>query len=200
MLLVNALLVGIAVVAGGRRRPSSALLPLAVFVVLHLAYYVFVQRSYFNWYVMPLVLGAAVLQGERLARASTRFAVGVVVVSALTCAITVSAFFKSYPRLPHAPEQRVAGVVAAVETLPFGAHAGTWNAGAIGYFGMMRRPDVSIVNLDCVVNNELFAAWRRGEYTQWVVANVGWLVERPGRPLDAAVAVPVRDRLWRILH
>ena len=65
---------------------------------------------------------------------------------------------------------------------------------------MNSRPDVSIINLDCVVNNELFAAWRRGEYTRWVQANVGWLVEHPNRPLDATVAVPVRSGLWQIVH
>ena len=199
MVVVNAIIVAAAIAAGGRRRPPAALVPLAVLVALHVAYYAFVQRSYFNWYVMPLALGAAVLMGERLARASTRMTVFVVVASALACVLTLGAFFHSYPREPRAPEERVAGAVATIDTLPFGAHVGTWNAGAIGYFGMARRPDISVVNLDCVVNNELFAAGRRGEYTAWVVANVGWLVERPSKPLDAAVAIPVRDRLWQIV-
>ena len=200
MVFVNAAIIVAAVAVGGRRRPPSSLAPLAVLVAMHVAYYAFVQRSYFNWYVMPLALGAAVLQGERLARASTRITTSMVAASAVTCVVTLGAFFSSYPRVPHAPELRVAGAVAAIETLPFGAHAGTWNAGAIGYFGTIRRPDVAVVNLDCVVNNELFTAWRHGEYTQWVVENVGWLVERPSRPLDSAVTIPVRDRLWRIVH
>jgi hypothetical protein len=200
MVGINAAIVAVAVVVGGRRRLPSALLPLAVLIALHIAYYAFVQRAYFNWYVMPIVLGAAILQGERLAQASTRVVACFVVASALTCVVTLGVFFHRYPRLPHAPEQRVAGALAAIDALPFGAHAGTWNAGAIGYWGMMRREDVSILNLDCVVNNELFAAWQRGEYTPWVVANVGWLVEGPRRPLDTAVAVSVRDGLWQIVR
>ena len=53
--------------------------------------------------------------------------------------------------------------------------------------------------LDCLVNNELFAAYQRGEYTEWVVANVGWLVDRPVPPLDKSVVVPVRGVLSRIV-
>lgn len=198
LVLANAGIVCIAVVAGGRRRPPFALMPLGVLVALHVGYYAFVQRSYFNWYVMPVVLGAAVLHGERLAHASTRLTALVLVTSVVTCTLTLAAFFHRFQRVPHAPEQRVAAAVVAIESLPYGAHAGTWNAGAIGYFGTIGRPDVSIINLDCVVNNDLFAAWKRGEYMPWVIANVGWLVERPSRPLDASVAVPVGDRLWRI--
>lgn len=198
IVIANAIIVGGSVAAGGRRRPPSALMPLAILVALHLAYYAFVQRSYFNWYVMPVVLGAAVLQGERLSHASTRIVALVLAASALSCLITLHGFFGRFPRVVHAPEQRVAAAVAAIESLPYGAHAGTWNAGAIGYFGTIHRPDVSVINLDCVVNNPLFAAWKRGEYMRWVQDNVGWLVERPSRPLDPSVAVPLRDRLWRI--
>jgi hypothetical protein len=57
---------------------------------------------------------------------------------------------------------------------------------------------VSIINLDCLVNNELFAAYQRGEYTTWVVDHVGWLVDRPARPLDKSVVVPVSGELSRI--
>jgi hypothetical protein len=198
MVAVNAALIAVPVVVGGRRRPPAALIPLGVLVALHVAYYALVQRSYFNWYVMPLVLGAAVLQGQRLASASTRITVCVVVASALTCLFALWAFHDRYPREPHGPEQRVGHALSVIDTLPAGAHAGSWNAGAIGYFGELRRPDVSVTNLDCVVNNELFAAWRRGEYTQWVIANVDWLVEAPSRPLDPAVAIPVSEGLWRV--
>jgi 4-amino-4-deoxy-L-arabinose transferase-like glycosyltransferase len=197
--IANAAIVAIAVTADIRRRIHSALVPLAVLVVLHIVYYVFVQRSYFSWYVMPLVLGVAVLSGERLARASRRRVGVVLVASALMCIVTLGFFFERYPREVHAREHAIVHYLAAIEQLPPGARAGSWNSGAVGYFGTIRRPDVSIINLDCLVNNELFAAYQRGEYTAWVVANVEWLVDRPARPLDTSVVVHVRGVLSRIV-
>jgi hypothetical protein len=198
--LANAIIVVVAATADRKRRPHSALVPLGILVAMHIVYYAFVQRSYFSWYVMPLVLGVAVLQGERLARAS-RLRVGfVLVASAVMCVLTLGLFFQRYKRVPRAREQAIAHVLHEIEQLPRGAHAGTWNAGAIGYFGTIRRPDVSIINLDCLVNNELFAAYQRGEYTAWVVANVEWLVEKPGRPLDKSVVEPVHGVLWRVVR
>jgi hypothetical protein len=115
------------------------------------------------------------------------------------CSLTLALFFHRYPREVHAREHAVAGSVDAIERLPPGAHVGLWNAGAVGYFGTIRRPDVSIINLDCVVNNELLAAYKRGEYAAWVVAHVDWLVERPVPPLDKAVVVPMPGVLSRIV-
>jgi 4-amino-4-deoxy-L-arabinose transferase-like glycosyltransferase len=187
-----------AITADLKRRCHPALVPLGVLVVLHVLYYIFVQRSYFPWYVLPLVLGAAVLQGERLARASRRRIATVLVASALMSVLTLGLFFRRYPREVYAREHAIAHFLAAIDELPPGAHAGAWNSGAIGYFGTIRRPDVKVVNLDCLVNNDLFAAYRRGEYTAWVVANVGWLVEKPARPLDRTVVVPIHGVLSRI--
>ena len=197
--IANAVIFVAAVMAGRKRRPHSALIPLGVLVALHILYYAFVQRSYFSWYVMPLVLGAAVMQGERLSQASRLRVGGVLVASAVMCVLTLGLFFHRYRRVVHAREHAIAHVLQEIDQLPPGAHAGTWNAGAIGYFGTIRRPDVSIINLDCLVNNELFAAYKRGEYTAWVVANVQWLVEKPARPLDRSVVVPVRGVLSRIV-
>lgn len=198
VVIANACIFIVAITADIRRRPHPALVPLGVLVVLHVLYYAFVQRSYFSWYVMPLILGGAVLQGDRLARATRRRAAGVLVASAAMCLITLALFFERYPREVHAREHFVAKYMEEIEQLPPGAHAGSWNAGAVGYFGTIRRPDVSIINLDCLVNNDLFASYRRGEYTKWVVDNVEWLVDRPVPPLDKSVVVPVRGILSRI--
>ncbi|HTL33043.1 MAG TPA: hypothetical protein VL326_07955 [Kofleriaceae bacterium] len=197
--IANTVIFAASVLIGRKHRPHSALVPIGVLVVLHIVYYVFIQRAYFQWYVMPLVLGAAVLQGERLSHASRLRAGGVLVASVLMCALTLGFFFRGAGRVVHAREQTISHNLAAIESLPPGAHAGTWNAGAIGYFGTIRRPDVSIINLDCLVNNELFAAYEHGEYTAWVVAHVEWLVEPPARPLDRSVVVPVQGILSRVV-
>ena len=114
------------------------------------------------------------------------------------CVVTLGMFFHRYPREVHAREYEIGKFLDAVDRLPPDAHAGSWNAGAVGYFGTMRRPDVRIINLDCLVNNDLFAAYKRGEYTRWVVENVGWLVDRPVWPLDRSVVVPVSGMLSKI--
>ena len=196
--VANAAIMAVAVVAGGGRRVSSLLLPVGALVVFHIAYYVLVQRAYFNWYFMPIVLGAAMLQGERMSRAPGRVAAGIVVASGIACTLALSCFYVRYPRWPHASEQQVKLALAAVEELPPSARAGLWNAGAVGYFGTIRRPDVTIYNLDCVVNNELFDAWKHGDYTRWVVENIDWLLEKPWGPLDRSIVVPVHDVLSRI--
>jgi len=195
--ITSVVLVAIAVAVGGRRRPPPALVPVAALVGLHVAFYGYLQRSYFNWYAMPVVFGAAVLQGERLARARRGIVGALVVVAAVQCAITLGSFANAYRRSPRAPERRVEARLARIAMLPDHARLAGWNVGAIGYFTAIRRPDITLFNLDCVVNNELFAAWRRGEYMQWIAERVDWLVEHPQGHFAASAAVP-DGNLWRI--
>ena len=179
LVLVSAAILVAAILAGGRRRPLAVLFPIGVLVALHLGYYAFVQRSYFNWYFMTVVVGLAMLMGERLAHARRAVATGVVVAWALVCAFTLSRFLHRYPYEGHEAQREPARVLAVLPELPQGAQVGAWNVGAMGYFGSIQRPDITFFNLDCVVNNELFAAWKQGRYKAWVEEHVEWLIERP---------------------
>ena len=195
--ITTLVLVACAVVAGRRRRPAGALVPVAVLVMLHVAFYGYIQRSYFNWYVMPVVLGAAILQGERLSQARRSVVAVLVAAAAVQCAITLGMFATTYVRSPREPERRTEARLASIAMLPDHARVAGWNVGALGYFTAIRRPDVTLFNLDCVVNNELFAAWQHGEYMRWISEHVDWLVERPQGRFDRSAAVP-EGNLWRI--
>ncbi|HEY0254692.1 MAG TPA: glycosyltransferase family 39 protein [Kofleriaceae bacterium] len=195
--LVTCVLITTAIVIGGKRRPPTALFPVAILVVLHVLFYGYVQRSYFNWYVMPVVLGAALLQAERIAQARRGVVVALLTAAAAQCVITLALFAAHYPRWPHASEQRIAGQLALVDRLPADANIAGWNVGALGYFSTLRRPDITFFNLDCVVNNPLFAAWKRGAYTTWIRDHVDWLVEEPHGEIDLA-ALARDGELWRV--
>lgn len=195
LLKVNAVLLVLAVIAGRLRRMSPVFLPLIALVVFHLSYYAFVQRSYFNWYFLPVVLGAAVVQGERLSRAPKWVTLPLLGASALVCVATLAHFHDRYGCHPHQVEKEVDPVLKKLAKVPEGEHVGGWNVGRIGYFGERRRPDLRFVNLDCVVNNQLFAAWKRGQYTPWVVENVDWLIEQPQGKLDRNVVLKIEGAL-----
>ena len=195
--IVTLVLVALAVASGGKRRPPGALLPVAIFVGLHVAFYGYIQRSYFNWYVMPVVFGVAILQGERLSQAPRRIVVALLLAAAVQSAITLALFADHYPRWPEASERRIEGRLSAISALPPRSRVAGWNVGALGYFAAIRRPDITVYNLDCVVNNELFAAWRRGEYMQWIRDRVDWLVEHPQGHFDSS-AVERDGELWRV--
>jgi 4-amino-4-deoxy-L-arabinose transferase-like glycosyltransferase len=175
----GAAFIGLALIAGGRRRAPAVLAPIAVLVALHVGYYLFVQRSYFNWYCMPVVLGAAVLQGERLARARGRVTWPLVAASAVMCVAALALFIRRYPYEPRASERDIESGLRVLPQVPHGAHVAGWNVGRMGYFGSIRRPDLVFFNLDCVVNNQLFEAWKARRYQQWIVTHVDFLIERP---------------------
>jgi hypothetical protein len=196
----SAVLVLVAVVSAGRRRVPDVLLPLGGLLVLHLGYYAFIQRSYFNWYFLPVVLCGAVFQGERVSRAArwvTAFTLGL---GAVLSAFTLAAFADRYPLNARAAESDVAPILEHLSHVPPGDSVGAWNAGRIGYFGEWARPDLQFFNLDCVVNNRLFEAWRAGTYAEWVRTNVGWLVEEPQGPFRGEPVAAVEGPLSRVVR
>lgn len=191
-------LILLVLVAGGRRRPVPTVLPIYGLVVLHIIYYGFVQRSYYSWYFLPVALGLCVFAGERLAEAPRWMQTSELAGSAALGSIALLCFFLRYGYHPRGVETALAPVLAEIQRLPKGARAGAWNAGRIGYFGAIRRPDVTIFNLDCLVNNQLFSAWKAKRYSAWVLEHVGWLVEHPQGSLNRGLVEPVNDALWRI--
>jgi hypothetical protein len=177
----------------GRARPSPrALLPLYAHALGQLAFYCWFLRAYYNWYFLPVALAIAVFVGERLGDARRHTAL--VAATALTGAIAVLLFFEHSPPRRHGAA--ALPIVAAAASLPLGARIGIVNAGAAGYFLGYERPDVTVVNLDCVVNNVAFAALRHGAYDRYLLDHVDFVAEPPdARFLGDGAARFARDHL-----
>ena len=172
----------------GRGRPSPrALWPLYAYGALHLAVYAWYYHAYYTWYALPLALGVALFCGERVRSATAWRAV--VTLAAIASGVALVRFGARGPFRRHGAELTQAALLADVARLPPGSRVGLENAGAAGYFAGYARPDVTIVNLDCVVNNAAFAAWRRHDYGGWLLGNVDWVERAPdGRFLGADAA------------
>jgi 4-amino-4-deoxy-L-arabinose transferase-like glycosyltransferase len=200
-MLASAGLLVLAVLSGGRRRLPPVCVTLGGLVVLHFVYYGWIQRSYANWYFLPVVLVAAVWQGERLARASTGLVAAMLVVSALICVGALSLFVRHTGFGSHGVERQVDIVLSELPLIPRGMSVGGWNLGARAYFGERRRPDLRFFNLDCLVNNELFTALRRSRhaYEDWVFTHVDYLIEKPGEWLPDGSVEPLGPDVARVI-
>ncbi|MGZ3429167.1 MAG: hypothetical protein ACXVCV_21095, partial [Polyangia bacterium] len=177
----------------GRARPSPRpLVPLYAHALGQLAFYCWFLRAYYNWYFLPVALALAVYVGERLGDARRHGAL--VAATALTSAIAVALFSAHTPPRRHGAADQP--LVAAAASLPPGARIGIVNAGAAGYFLGYARADVTVVNLDCVVNNVAFAALQRGAYDRYLLDHVDFVSERPdARFLGDGAARFARDHL-----
>jgi hypothetical protein len=162
---------------------------LAVGAALHLAYYAFYQRAYYSWYFLPLVVAAAALKGVALERARPAIAGAVLAGSAVTCAATLHRYIDFVGYHPRITELRYRPFLQKLAALPPGSRVGVWNAGRMAYFAAFAAPHIRIVNLDGVVNNDLYAALRRGQYLEYLAAECDFLGEAPGR-LEAFVGAP----------
>jgi hypothetical protein len=167
----------VALVAGGRRRPPAAIALLCGFAALHLGFYALVMRHYFVWYFLSLATVLACVLGERLARAPRAVVAGVAALHAGVGAAALVAFLSNADWQAGSAEQRVARASVVLGELPAGSRVGLWNAGAYGYFNGFHHPEIRVLNLDGLVNNSLFAAYRRGEYARWLLDEVDYVVE-----------------------
>ena len=191
-----------AVLFRSRRGSGPALAPVALFAVVHIAWYGWIGRSYYNWYFLPVVLVCSLLVADALGRAwasgrrTARAAVGV----------TIALIAISAPRLgarhiegwaPRQGESAFLGSRAAerLAPLPAGSRAGAWNAGRIGYFASFHSRAV-VVNLDGVVNNEIVRHARTRPYESYILEHIDWLLEDP-RELRKFVS---EDRMVRFVR
>jgi hypothetical protein len=86
-------------------------------------------------------------------------------------------------RLPHGaagPEQRFRPLLEQASGQSGGVVLGAFDAGALGYVARL-YPDVTVVNLDGLVNNAVYDAVRQERYLQYVTETVDYLVQDPGR-------------------
>lgn len=147
--------------------------PTFLFFALHLGYYAWVAQSYAHWYFLPVVLGLSLWIGERLSvverpiAAGSRIfvAVGVVASLALTFWIAAPHFKRNDQRL-----RQTALLASHVD--PSVEKLGVWNAGLVGYWFSFHRPDLRVINLDGVVNNQVTALADSDAYENYILETV----------------------------
>ena len=168
----------------GSRMALVTLAGTGTYVVLHMLAYALVLRAYFTWYsTVPLFLvcvdaGLAVGPAPAHPRRSVRGVAIALAAVALSLAIGVR-FFRSHPPRARAPEIAIGEILATIAHEAPGAHTiGIYNAGSAGYFAPEFGP-YHVVDLDCVVNNVAFAAFRRGEYAAYLRRTVDVLLLSP---------------------
>ena len=170
-------------------------IPLGLFAFLHLAVYAWVLRFYYSWYLLPPVLALCAIQGvamagveslpaRRYGRVAAAWAAALVAVSLVFCA----------PLFGRWPPERARSFADLGAGLPEGTRVGIWNAGELAYFFSHRFPDMRVVNLDGLVNNELTELALDGRYEEYVLENVDVLVESPRVYLGQTVGRERADR------
>jgi hypothetical protein len=165
-------------------RPSfaarAAALGAVIFLLSHLAAYAWVLHSYVPWYAaIPMLIAAAWFglgAAELAAAIQVPVARGVLVgaLAAIAAAVGMR-FFSLHPIAPRGEERDVAaGLSLITRTHPEVRTIGAHNAGAMGYFAPAYG-SYRVVNLDCLVNNRAFDAWRRGDYEGYLVRTIDLL-------------------------
>jgi len=163
----------------------SVLSVLGVFSLLHLAVYGWFLRNYYSWYVPPILWSFSLWQGIRLSRCHFRsrtraWMMGTTGLSILIGSWLFCAQVFLWPHSPFWHEKAFRSQFASrMSGLEKGTRAGLWNAGAVGYFSSFYFPNLTVVNLDGVVNNRVTRAERRGAYEAFLLEEVDVLLEPP---------------------
>lgn len=153
----------------------------ATVVVLHIALYGFVVGSYAMWYAaVPLLLATLVVGGiaaERLVEPLSARNRRLWCSAAIVLALAVYANF--FAHVAHGRQAREREISPVFETIrrafPQARVVGGFNVGAPGYFAPERWA-IRVVNLDGVVNNALYNAWRRGKVLRYLEDNLDLIV------------------------
>lgn len=153
----------------------------ATFVICHQILYGFFLGTYVVWYsTIPLLLVTLVgggICGGRVTELSSQAARW-----GWCCALAVLALAANvnfFAHVSHGPRRREMEVGPVLENIqsrfPAVRTIGGFNVGALGYFATTRRRP-RVVNLDGLVNNALYAAWRRDEVLAYLQRHVDLII------------------------
>lgn len=177
-------------VAGLRSYRLGALRPVLYYNVLHVLYYYWVAKTYRPWYplsvVALVVLAGGVFIGQLPWRRAVAFGVAAVVGLQLMAFVTYldrSARFET----SRTSEYRIRWLEQHCGPR---SRVGLMNAGKLAYLSGFRS-QLTIVNLDGVVNNALLRAYRDGSFVAYYCENIDCALELPP-------AWVFRDRALRI--
>lgn len=154
------------------------------YMLLHVMLYGFFLRSYSPWYAQPYYAMAALVAGPLVAmlfrgnmlERRVLYAGGIVLVTAH--AVGLGLFIRRVDHTPRGPELRYERFFeSAKERLPGGRGVlGAFDAGAMGYLAT-EIDGVTVVNLDCLVNNAGYEALIERRYPEYVAETVDILVQ-----------------------
>lgn len=166
-------------------RGGAVLWAILAFMAGHVVLMSMVWRAYVNWYALPslalyaVVLGVVVAPGDAVS-GSRPWLFRLSLASAVVfCVVLYGRFFAGIELGPALRERqhrlRFETLAAAY---PDGVRAGAFNAGMLGYVAP-RFGDITVINLDCRVNNVAFAAAHQGRLSQYILDHVEVMLEVP---------------------
>lgn len=192
--LVSQALILFLFVLGARRRMRSGTWRQAPFVfpvvylIVHVILFGFMWRSYATWYAHTCFAFIIVLlaggRGVAASGAPTRPGGGrsrVFLVAALVlCAVQLVQYPLYFSRISlgaRGPEKQFRPDLDRMQSqVPGGLRLGAFDAGALAYVAGT-YPGFTVINLDGLVNNRIYEAYREGRYADWVLAHVDVVVQ-----------------------
>ena len=170
----------------GTWRASPFLLP-TVYLVVHVVLFGIIWRSYSTWYAHTcFAFIIVVLAGSGAGRASAPAHAGngrpraAIVATLALCVVQLVQYPLYFSRISlgaRGPEKQFRPDLDRLRAqLPNGARLGAFDAGALAYVAET-YPGFSVVNLDGLVNNGIYQAYRNGHYADWVLAHVDIVVQ-----------------------
>ena len=154
----------------------------AVYLVVHVILFGFIWRSYATWYAhtcMALII--VVLAGACGGPSgSSRRSPAVLVAALALCAVQLVQYPLYFSRIElgaRGPEKQFRPDLDRIQSqLPGGVRLGAFDAGALAYVAGT-YPGFTVINLDGLVNNRIYQAYREGQYADWVLAHVDIVVQ-----------------------
>jgi hypothetical protein len=159
------------------------LLAAGTYMAVHTLLFGVMWRAYMNWYALAYLAAYALVVGLVLpawwdsARCSMRSAGLVVIPIVVFAGFLYVRFLDGIDRGQTWVEEvfwdrfEVLGA-----RYPEGVLVGGFNAGAVGYFAPSYG-DITVINLDGLVNNEAYAAARQGRLSEYVLEHVEVMLE-----------------------
>lgn len=157
----------------------------AGYMLIHTALFGVVWRTYAIWYALPYFSFLNILIALSLMSTFQRLAFRPVVCSMVATGLILfhgalyAVFLTTGSFQPRSPELRYARIFEALNTAyPGGVTVGLFNAGAFGY-AAGKFSQITIVNLDCLVNNRAFESVKEGTYLSYILGTVDVFAETP---------------------
>jgi len=159
-------------------------------IITQILLYGVIIRLYAAWYALLFYALLAVLLGIAIPEFIRLFKNRKILISAMITSLIIfnialhPIFLIRSMAVPMSPEQFYGATLREIANqYPDGAAIGIFNAGAIGYIAP-RYGKLTVINLDCLVNNQLFDAAKKNEYLRYITDRVDVFYENPAMASD----------------